>query len=243
MRYGAIIDTGAVDSLTGSTWANAFVRHVLQPLGLESEIYTSEANVQYTGIGGSRSSSVRARFPCGLGGCAYWEAALVEEDEEQVARDRAFLPALWGLLSLLKHKAVIDLTNPNDLYMTINNDSNQRIRIPLDLANGHLVAALDVFPDQVKNSQYPNPNETSVFATQHSTSTTTVVAKRSDNHDNNFNMRRSNASADPAPHRASAPFGGQGAMLNPTTTTNDLLATNIAQTTESGTKPDRSKQS
>jgi hypothetical protein len=147
-RYGIMVDTGAVDSLFGSEWGTGFVDTCLAPRGLDKFIRHMTSWCSFRGIGaGNRDSDTRSRLPISVQGkLSYFEGQVLEGGE----------PAIWGLRSLMARGAILNLNNPEDLFITVKGEDGYRQKLPLLLSNGHLMVAIDDFDDSSTTGPWTN---------------------------------------------------------------------------------------
>jgi len=142
-RFGFLVDTGAPESAVGKEFLSRF----LAAYELDQWSEWNEFVSQLHGIGaGSAEVNYKCSFPVGLSSKldnCFLEAQVLEGCGAKV-------PGLLGLTSLFKHRAVLDLSDETNPFMTVSTHKG-RLKLPLQHVHGHLVLPIDQF----QNTAHP----------------------------------------------------------------------------------------
>ena len=139
-RLGTMTDTGAQDSVCGGKCKRELLK-LAEKYGFQEFVSSWSSKATLFGVGGETTSEERCNLPIGVGkALCSWEAQILEGRS-------APLPALMGLPSLLRLKAIIFMDS-KEVGVTILGCDGARIWIPSEISNGHLMMPADEFPNQ-----------------------------------------------------------------------------------------------
>ena len=144
-RHGLLIDTGAPDNAAGEEW----VSRVIKDQKTENETYWTPHHAELHGIGaGAATCSHKAELPIGL------SPDMTTTFKTQVLSGcGSKVPGLLGLASLIKRRAIIDLSDVknNQSYFIHFKDANDNWEtLPIEKVNGHLILPIDNYASTKK---------------------------------------------------------------------------------------------
>ena len=148
LRFGLLVDTGAPDNVVGEEWVN----RISKEHNLAHEIRWKKHSAELSGVGhGSVKANWRAKIPISLSDnhSACWDAQVVSGAGQ-------YLPPLHGLESLIRHRTVLDFTDPKNLTMSCLVKPNTRQTFKLEKINGHLILPCDHYQNGKRKLPVPS---------------------------------------------------------------------------------------
>ena len=132
-RFAVLVDTGAQDNVVGGDWLDRY----LKTNGLESSTHWAEHSAQFHGIGaGAAPCEWKATFPIGLSDQP--DGNFMTTQVLQGCRQD--VPALLGLATLVKRRAVLDFRK------AAFDGCCMEIDLPCLRGQGHLTAEAGTWP-------------------------------------------------------------------------------------------------
>jgi hypothetical protein len=151
VRHGLLIDTGAPENAAGEEW----IERVTHDQGTSANVTWTPYHSQLHGIGqGAAVCHHKAEIPIGL------EPSMNTTFKTQVLSGcGSRVPGLLGLDSLIKRRAIIDLSdasNDQSYHLHFRDSDNKWQTLRIEKVNGHLILPIDNYPTQ---SNLPMPSK------------------------------------------------------------------------------------
>ena len=142
LRFGLLIDTGAPWSAAGMDW----VARLIDTYQLSDFVTWTPHVAKLHGIGaGAATCNHKAEIPVGIDETDPGTTFKTQVLEGCGSR----VPGLLGLDSMIRRKAIIDLSDPHekqDYFMHVLRSDGQWASLKLELIQGHLILPIDKWP-------------------------------------------------------------------------------------------------